>query len=192
MEREIVRLQGLIDDLFTISQAEAGGLSLNVTAVDVGAVIQRRVEALAPLAWERERVEVVAEVPLDLPPAQADADRLDQVLINLLRNALRHTSPGGIVAVIARVETDSLRIEVRDTGEGIAPEELPHIWERFYRGDTAREQDVRGAGLGLALVKELIDAMGASIDVESIVGQGSCFIVRLSLIAAAASDAAPY
>jgi len=184
MESELLRLQRLIDDLFALSQAEAGGLSLNLRPVDVREVVQHRVAALAPLAWQRERVDIVAEVAPELPPALADADRLDQVLVNLLRNALRHTPPGGIVAAIAAAEADAVCIEVRDTGEGIPPEDLPHIWERFYRGDNAREQDAQhdaapGAGLGLALVKELVEAMGGTVQVSSVPGEGSRFCVRL-------------
>jgi signal transduction histidine kinase len=179
MEQEIVRLQRLIDDLFTVSRAEAGGLSLTMTAVDVGSVVRRRVEAQASLARQREHVEVIADVPADLPPARADAERLDQVLVNLLRNALRHTSPGGIVAVVASATDNHIRIEVCDTGAGIPPDELPHVWERFYRGDDARELDTQGAGLGLALVKDLVEAMGGQVGVESHAGEGSCFSVWL-------------
>jgi signal transduction histidine kinase len=124
-------------------------------------------------------VEVVAEVPPEPPAVLADPDRLEQVLVNLLRNGVRHTPPGGIVAVLVAVEEDSVRIEVRDTGKGIPSEDMPHVWERFYRGAEARVKDNRGAGLGLALVKELTEAMGGTVEVESILGQGSCFIVRL-------------
>jgi signal transduction histidine kinase len=179
MEREIVRLQRLIDDLFAVSQAEAGGLSLNITAVDVASVIHRRIEALAPLARQREHVEMITDIPTDLPSARADAERLDQVLVNLLRNALRHTPPGGIVAVVASADETHVRIKVCDTGAGIPPDELPHVWERFYRGDDARELDTQGAGLGLALVKDLVEAMGGAVDVRSTPGEGSCFGVTL-------------
>jgi signal transduction histidine kinase len=144
----------------------------------VGAVVQRRVEAMAPLAWQKGRVEVVAEVSPDLPPALADAGRLEQVLINLLRNGVRHTPPGGIVAVMVAGEADTIRIDVRDTGEGIPAEELPRVWERFSRGEGSRK-DSRGAGLGLALVKELVEAMHGTVGVESVVGRGTCFTVRL-------------
>jgi signal transduction histidine kinase len=179
MAREIERLQGLIDDLFTLARAEVNGLALELRPTDAGAVVQRRVEAMASLAWQKGRVEVVAEVPPDLPPALADTGRLEQVLVNLLRNGVRHTPPGGIVAVVVAAEDDTVRIEVRDTGEGVSPDDLPYIWERFYRGASARAEDVPGAGLGLALVKELTEAMGGTVAVESIVGQGSCFTVNL-------------
>jgi signal transduction histidine kinase len=179
MTREIERLQGLIDDLFTLARAEVDGLAMELRPTDVGAVVQRRVEAMTSLAWQKGRVEVVAEVPPDLPPALADAGRLDQVLVNLLRNGVRHTPPGGIVAAVVTVEEDAVCVEVRDTGEGIPSDDLPHVWERFYRGESARIDDDRGAGLGLALVRELTEAMGGTVVVESVVGRGSCFTVRL-------------
>jgi signal transduction histidine kinase len=178
MAREVERLQGLIDDLFTLARAEVDGLAIDLRPTDVDVVVQRRVEAMAPLAWQKGRVEVVAEVSPDLPPALADAGRLEQVLINLLRNGVRHTPPGGIVAVMVAGEADAIRIDVRDTGEGIPTEELPRVWERFYRGEGSRK-DGRGAGLGLALVKELVEAMDGTVGVESVVGRGSCFTVRL-------------
>jgi signal transduction histidine kinase len=179
MERELLHLQTLIDDLFTLSRAEVGGLPLDLRPLNVVPVIQRRVETLAPLARQREHVEVIADVPMALPPALADAERLDQVLANLLRNALRHTPPGGIIAVVASAEDARIHIKVCDTGEGIPLEELPHVWERFYRGGSARELDAQGAGLGLALVKDLVEAMGGQVAAESHAGEGSCFSVWL-------------
>jgi signal transduction histidine kinase len=179
IDAEIVRLQGLIDDLFTLARADAAGLALACQPLDVAPVIQRMVDALAPLAWSSGRVELVTELPADLPLASADEARLAQILSNLLRNAIRHTPPGGIVAVIAAAEENTVRIDVRDTGEGIAGEDLPHIWERFYRGISSERAEKGGAGLGLALVKELTEAMGGTVEVESVVGQGSCFTVRL-------------
>jgi signal transduction histidine kinase len=179
MGAEVLRLQRLIDDLFTLSQAETAGLSLDLAPTDLVPVIRRRVEALAPLAWERERVDLVVEVPDVLPAVRVDVGRFEQILTNLLRNGLRHTDPGGIVAVVASIEPDAVRVEVRDTGEGIPPEALPHVWERFYRGEAARARDARGAGLGLALVKELTEAMGGQVAAESRPGEGSVFTVWL-------------
>jgi signal transduction histidine kinase len=181
MQGEIERLQHLIDDLFALSQAEAGQLTLDLGCVDILPLVQRIVDAVAPLAWEGSRVQVVAELPETLPPARIDPSRLEQVLANLLRNGMRHTPPGGIVAVMASIEGDSVRVDVRDTGEGIPPQDLPHIWERFFRGEQARTEDRRGAGLGLALVKELTEAMGGSAVVESTLGEGSCFTIRLPM-----------
>lgn len=175
---EIERLKTLIDDLFTLSQAEVEHLTLNRQPTDVAPIVRQMVEAVAPLAWQSGRVQVIAELPTHLPQATVDGTRLAQILANLLRNAIRHTPPGGIVAAAAGDEPDFVRIEVRDTGEGIAEQDLPHIWERFYRGGN-NEHDPDSAGLGLALVKELTEAMGGTVEVESKVGQGSYFTVRL-------------
>jgi signal transduction histidine kinase len=179
MSGEVLRLGRLIDDLFSLSQAEVDGLELAVGPVDVGGAIRRQVAALAPLAWERERVEIVADLPANLPPACVDAGRLEQILVNLLRNGLRHTPPGGIVAVVAAAQPGQVRIDVRDTGQGIPPQELPHVWERFYRGEGARACDEHGAGLGLAVVKDLTQAMGGRVAVESAPGEGAVFSVWL-------------
>lgn len=176
MEKEIQRLSGLIDDLFTLSQADVDNLPLSLAPITLSPLIGQVVETFAPLAWNAGRVEVAANLSDGLPPVLADERRLQQVLLNLLRNAVRHTPPGGIVAILAEAEAEMVRIEVRDTGEGIDPDDLPHIWERFYRGKNATSES---AGLGLALVKELAEAMGGSVAAESTLGQGSCFTIRL-------------
>jgi signal transduction histidine kinase len=137
------------------------------------------VEALAPLAWRSGRVQVVADIPPGLPKASADEGRLEQVLANLIRNAIRHTPPGGIVVLRAAALDAGVQIQVCDTGEGISPEDLPHIWERFYRGANGRHRDLGGAGLGLALVKELTEAMGGTVAVETAPGEGTCFTIKL-------------
>jgi signal transduction histidine kinase len=210
MLHETQRLQRLIDDLFTLARAEVGRLDLTLEPVDVGALARRVVETVAPLAWRASRVEVIARVAPETPLARADAARLEQALHNLLRNAMRHTQPGGIIVVSAELgdadcnegiappgsagSTHSAGVEavkrvalrVGDTGEGIAEEDLPRIWERFYRADRARELDATGgSGLGLALVKEVIEAMGGSVAVESALGQGSAFSLLLPLAPAA-------
>jgi signal transduction histidine kinase len=181
MQGEILRLQGLIDDLFTLSRADAGGLPIQCAAIDVCAVGQRMVEALAPLAWRSGRIEVVADLPRGLPRASADEGRLEQVLANLLRNAIRYTPPGGIVVLRAAATPDGVEMQVCDTGDGIAAEDLPHIWERFYRGANGRRRDTGGAGLGLALVRELTEAMGGSVSVQSGPGEGACFTITLRI-----------
>jgi signal transduction histidine kinase len=176
MDAEVKQLSVLIDDLFTLAQADVNNLSVVCMSIQLTPLIQQVVDIFAPLAWNSTRVEVTADLPADLSPVQADAMRLQQVLLNLLRNGARHTPPGGIVAIMAEEEDATVRIEVRDTGEGIDPNDLPHIWERFYRGKQAAADS---AGLGLALVKELVEAMDGSIGVESEIGQGSRFVLRL-------------
>lgn len=179
MEREVQRLQALIEDLFTLSRAEVGRLTFQCQPVDGGKVVQHLVESATPLAWQLSRVQVVAEVEPDLPPVLADEGRLAQILSNLLQNAIRHTPPGGIVILSAAAEPGAIRFQVCDTGEGIDPEILPHIWERFYQAETSHNHDVQGAGLGLALVKELTEAMHGSAHAESSPGQGSRFTICL-------------
>jgi signal transduction histidine kinase len=177
MEQEIARLQRLIEDLFTLSRATVGRLALRLEPTDAGAVVRRLVETTAPLAWDQRRVQVLADVSADLPAARADAQRLEQIVSNLLGNAVRHTPPGGLVAAAVTAERRTVDVEVRDTGEGILPEDLPHVFERFYRGRTGDGR--AGAGLGLALTKDLAEAMGGSVEAASTPGQGSCFTVRL-------------
>ncbi len=174
VDHEVARLQTLIDDLFTLSRSEVGQLALHCQSTNLGPLIGRVIETTAPRAWQSGRVQVSTELPADLPRALIDADRFEQVLRNLLHNAIRHTPPGGIVVVLGQSEAGTVVIEVRDTGEGISPEDLPHVWERFYRAN-----DNGGTGLGLAIVKELTEAMGGVVSVDSQLGEGSCFTVRL-------------
>jgi signal transduction histidine kinase len=176
MQRETVRLQTLIDDLFTLAHAEASTLEFRPQRTDINQLVQRCVEAVAPQAWHTSKVEVVATLAPQQAHAHVDAARTEQILFNLLHNAIRHTSPGGIIAANVELETSMVVVAVRDTGEGIAPDALPHIWERFYRAPNAHGS---GAGLGLALVKELAETMGGTVAADSMVGEGSCFTVRL-------------
>jgi signal transduction histidine kinase len=173
MEREVIRLQGLIDDLFTLARSDAGRLELRCAPVDVGALACRCVETVAPLAWQAARVEVLAEITAGVPAVWGDPARLEQALHNLLHNAVRHTPPGGIVAVSVAAEPGAVLLRVRDTGEGIMPSELPRIWERFYRAEGTRMSGLAGTGLGLTLVKDLIEAMAGTIAAESMPGQGT-------------------
>jgi signal transduction histidine kinase len=182
MLREVLRLQRLIDDLFDLSRLDVEQLSLTPERLDVGEVVVERVRAVAPMAWRSGRVTVVAQPGEESAWAWADRTRLEQILTNLLHNATRHTPPGGIVSVDVSPEKDTVRVDVHDTGSGIPPHELSHVWERFYRGATGRSRQDVGAGLGLALVKELSEAMGGSVGAESEPGQGSCFTVRLPRI----------
>ena len=179
MAREAERLQRLIEDLFTLSRAEVGGLQVASAPLAVGPVLARSVDAVRPLARDRSRVELVLAVSDELPVILADEGRLEQIVRNLIANAVRHTPPGGVVRVSAEDASPLVAVRVEDTGEGIASAELDRIWERFYRTDEARDRDRGGAGLGLALVKELAEAMGGRVEAESTLGVGSRFSVYL-------------
>lgn len=185
INQQTVRLQGLIDDLFALARAEVGKLKLRCVPGRVDMLIQRIVDVLAPLTWRSSRVEIIADVAADLPQALVDEARLEQILQNLLNNGVRHTPPGGIISVSAQVDQarGQVVIQVKDTGEGIPAEELSHIWERFYRTEKSRQQPASGTGLGLAIVKEMVEAMSGSVEVESEVGLGTCFTLRLPLAA---------
>jgi signal transduction histidine kinase len=176
MEDETLRLHGLVEDLFTLSRAEVGKLEIHCVPTDVGEIVRRLVDTSASLAWRSSKIELVADIPDCLPPVLVDAKRLEQILHNLLHNGVRHTAPGGIVAIMVTAENAGVSLQVKDTGEGIAGDDLPYIWKRFFQSKSSRIGG--GTGLGLALVKEWTEAMGGSVAVESVLGQGSCFTVR--------------
>jgi two-component system phosphate regulon sensor histidine kinase PhoR len=173
------RLQELLDDLLTLSRLEGLASSLDLEPVDLGALVRRGVELLAPAAREKG-VEVDVET-VPLPPLLGDPDGLERLLLNLLGNAIKYNRPGGRVAVrLTRTDGEAL-LEVSDTGIGIPADSLPRIFERFYRVDKGRAREEGGTGLGLAIVKHVAQAHGGQVDVESRFGHGATFRVRLPL-----------
>jgi two-component system OmpR family sensor kinase/two-component system sensor histidine kinase BaeS len=181
-------LSRLVDDLRELALADAGQLRLNLQPADVGHIIGSAIESLAPLALDRQ-VDLTARLPNDLPTVQADADRVAQILRNLLVNAVRYTPAGGSVTVSATSAGSLVQIDVTDTGEGIAPEDLPNVFERFWRADRARARGNRphgihggGTGLGLSVAQSLVKAHGGDIWVESTPGQGSTFSFTLPIV----------
>jgi len=166
-------LSRLVDDLRELALADAGQLRLHLRSTDLAPCIECTVENLAPVA-EAEGVRLTADVRNDLPAVQADPDRVSQVLRNLLINALRHTPSGDSVTVTAVAVGGEVEIAVTDTGEGISSDDLPHIFERFWRGDPARLR-TGGTGLGLSVARSLVEAQGGRIWAESEPGQGSVF-----------------
>ncbi len=178
---EAALLKRLIDDLRLLSLAEAGQLKLERTPTDMGALIESVVDHARPQA-EASGIELNTEIAAHLPSVDADTDRLRQVIGNLLSNALRHTPSGGRVTVHAALsakDRSSIRVEVIDTGSGIAPEDLPHVFDRFYRADKSRSRSSGGSGIGLAIVKQLVEAHGGTVGVESLIGQGATFFFSL-------------
>jgi two-component system OmpR family sensor kinase len=173
-------LSRLIDDLRELAQAEAGQLGLNLRPTAVADVLRATVTNFEPAA-EAQEIRLTAEIAADLPPILADPDRLAQVLRNLLTNALRHTPSGGQIAVSAAATQEAIEITVADNGEGIAPEDLPHVFDRFWRADRSRSRAEGGAGLGLAIARSLVQAHGGRIWAQSIKGKGSTFTLSLPI-----------
>jgi signal transduction histidine kinase len=179
---EIKHLRNLVDDLATLAESDEEMLQLNLKTVDLG-----KLAAEAALRWqspaEAAEISLQLNIPDGLPPVQADPARIAQVFGNLLSNALAHTPQGGRVTISLRAQqpaspADSpelVAVTVTDTGEGIPPEDLPHVFERFYRADRSRTRTTGGRGLGLAIVRRIIERHGGRVWVESQPGAGSTF-----------------
>jgi signal transduction histidine kinase len=174
---EAMLLNRLVDDLQELFLAEAGHLKLERQPVALADIVDRAVEAVRPRA-EAEEIRLQVDLPEDLLVG-VDPQRIGQVLRNLLENALLHTLPGGEIAVAARTEGQWVEVSVRDTGSGIAAEDLPYVFERFYRADKSRSRATGGAGLGLAIARQLVEAHGGRIWVESTQGEGTTFTFAL-------------
>ena len=173
-QQDIRSLSHLIDDLFEISQLDAGGLQLDVTHNSIGDLISDTIESFAETA-RQEAVQLSGEVQPEVDPVRMDARRIGRVLANLTANALRHTPAGGHVHVSARRIATGVEVVVVDDGEGIRAEDLPHVFDRFYRGEKSRSRATGGSGLGLAIARGMVEAHGGSIRAESEVGHGAKF-----------------
>ena len=167
-------LSRLVDDLHELSLAEAGHLPLEMGSIDVGELVRRSLAGFAGQASERDAT-LVADVEDSLPAVRGDAQRLEQVLSNLVSNALRYTPAGGSVTVRARAQDDGVRVEVEDTGDGVSEEHLDLVFERFYRADPARDRSAPHSGLGLAISKQLVEAHGGRIGVQNAPDAGARF-----------------
>lgn len=190
IHEEAERMAQLVDDLLELARIDAGQVVMAEESVPLCELLQTCIERIALRA---EQAEVAVDLQLDGNPiVRGDRDRLAQVLNNLLDNALIHTPSGGRVVVAARTVPQEAQtvaeISVADTGAGIQPEELPRIFERFYRGDKSRANKGKGTGLGLAIAREIILAHGGQIRAESVVGLGSKFTITLP---EAGEDASP-
>ena len=165
---EVIRLARLVGDLHQLSQFDARVSRLEVAPVDLGALVERLVAVYGPEFAQRGFA--LSQACDDLPVVEADADLVSQALRNLVDNALRYASPGSAVAIAARLVNGSVRLEVSNPGEGIAPEDLPRIFERFYRGEKSRSRETGGAGIGLAIVQEIARAHGGETGASSAAG----------------------
>jgi signal transduction histidine kinase len=172
---EADRVSATLTTLMDISEAETGTLKLAREVVPVAGLVRDAVDLYADVA-EDKGVALEHHAPDDLR-VEGDPGRLRQAIANLLDNAVKYTGPGGRVRVDARREPGSVTVSVRDTGIGIAPDEVERVWQRLYRGDRSRSE--RGLGLGLSLVKAIVEAHGGRVAVESRVGEGSLFTIVL-------------
>jgi signal transduction histidine kinase len=177
-QRDIQSLSLLIDDLFQLAQLEAGGLQLEKGPNSISDLISDTLESFSHLAAQQE-VELQGHVAPGVDPVLIDAQYIGRVLSNLVSNALRHTPPKGRVWIAAEPQVEGVRIEVHDTGEGIEGEDLPHIFDRFYRGEKSRNRTTGGAGLGLAIAKGVVEAHGGTIGVDNKADGGACFFFVL-------------
>ncbi|HEX6292517.1 MAG TPA: HAMP domain-containing sensor histidine kinase [Herpetosiphonaceae bacterium] len=178
---EVRRLRRLVQDLQEVSRAEAHRLPLHLRPAPPAQLVGQATALLAA-QFDEKQVVLRSEVPTGLPLVRCDADRMIQVLINLLGNALRHTPAGGSVGVHAERQDDTVVFHVADTGSGIAAEHLPHLFERFYRVDPARSRALGGSGIGLTIARALVEAHGGQIWAASPgPGQGASFSFTLPI-----------
>ncbi|MCL6592400.1 MAG: cell wall metabolism sensor histidine kinase WalK [Alicyclobacillus sp.] len=177
---ETLRMKRLVNDLLNLAQLESGQFPLSLARMDLTDVIKRVARKFAALSSERGirlRTEGVEQPVWVL----GDRDRLDQVFTNLLDNAFRHTHTGGHVGVVVQTAQRWVHVRVMDTGSGIPAEDIPYIWERFYKADKARTRGSAGTGLGLAITRHIVLEHGGEVDVESELGRGTTFTVTLPL-----------
>ena len=174
-QRDVRSLSSLIDDLFQMAQLDAGGFPLNRAPASLNDLISDTLESFSELAY-RESITLEGKVESDVDPVTMDTQAIGRALNNLISNALRHTSAGGTIHVSARRTSHGVEVSVSDTGEGIRTEDIPHIFERFYRGEKSRSRTTGGAGLGLAITRGIVRAHGGDIRVESESGKGTRFV----------------
>lgn len=178
INENVDRLNRLVNDLLELSRIETGQQTIELTPTPLVPALQACVQRLEHRAQARRQVLTLAEDATEVE-AQADDLALDQILDNLVDNAIKYTPEGGQITLKASLQHGQARIDVIDNGFGIAEKDLPRIFERFFRADRARDRQDPGTGLGLSIVKHLVQAQGGRIDVQSNLGQGSCFSVTL-------------
>jgi two-component system, OmpR family, sensor histidine kinase CiaH len=179
---EIARMERLAQDLLTLARSDAGGLELMTAPIEMAGVAAEVVRRTTPLA-KNEGVQLTLHAEAASASVEADPDRLQQVLLILIDNAIKHTPSGGKVDVRVRRHGQTAQVEVADTGSGIAPEHLPRIFDRFYRADKARARERGGTGLGLSIAKMLVEAHTGQLQLASTLGLGTQVTVTLPLIA---------
>lgn len=181
LERQIERLEYLISELRTLSELDRGKATLQLEEFDVNQLVTEIVEAQQPIAEEKQQ-QLTLDIDNNLPLILADRYKIDRVIINLIANAINYTPIGGQVTIQTITTQKYVTLSVKDTGIGIAEEDLPHVFERFYRTTRAQQTDSQGTGLGLAIAKEIIELHSGTIQVTSQVNSGTNFITELPII----------
>jgi heavy metal sensor kinase len=171
------KLARMIDQLLTLARAESGGIRFDLRPFDIAIAVREVVDTFSLIAATRDIS--LESIPGSNLFAMADPQWLENALINLLDNAIKYTPPGGHVFIKGSADSNSIRIEVRDTGQGISAESLPHIFDRFYRADPSRNKQVAGVGLGLSFVKWIVEEHHGTIQVASELNSGSTFTIFL-------------
>lgn len=183
LKQELIRLQSMIDELFAMATKDDRKPleeMIELVPTQISPLLQELHDSFFHIAWREKKISMSLEVEDDLPSILVDAMRLRQVISNLLRNAIQHTPEGGMIGLKGFTEKDEVKIEVMDTGAGICPEELPHVFERYYRGNVVQGK-YSGAGIGLYLAKTWVEHMGGEIRVESAEGEGTRITLIFSL-----------
>ncbi|MDD2421428.1 MAG: ATP-binding protein, partial [Heliobacteriaceae bacterium] len=178
---EVERMQRLVQDLLQLAQLESGALQFVKETLTPTDLLSRVGAKLTPLA-EQKGISLDWSVPENPPEIIGDAGRLEQCLINLIDNALRHTPAGGHIYLALEITGQKVRFSVADTGPGVPPEDITRVWERFYRGDKSRNRQNPGSGLGLAIVKAIIEAHGGQVTLNSRPGQGATFSFTIPFV----------
>lgn len=177
-QRDVGSLSALIDDLFQMAQLDAGGFPLHRAEASLSDLISDTLESFTELANQGE-ITLEGNVDFDVDAVQMDTQAIGRVLNNLIGNALRHTPPMGRVSVWVRRTGEGVEVTVSDTGEGIRADDLPHIFERFYRGEKSRNRGTGGAGLGLAIARGIVQAHGGNLRADSQIGKGTQFTFNI-------------
>ena len=177
-QRDVMSLSALIDDLFQLSQLDTGGFPLYRAQASLSDLVSDTLESFSQLARQQE-ITLEGQVESDVDPVFMDTQAIGRVFNNLISNALQHTSSGGRISLWVRRTALGAEVTVSDTGEGIRPQDIPHVFERFYRGEKSRNRRTGGAGLGLAIASGIVSAHGGDIHVESQLGKGTQFTFHL-------------
>jgi signal transduction histidine kinase len=177
---EALRLERMVEDLRTLSRADSGELTLTYGLVSAQDLVDQAIKAYRPHARKKD-IKLRVEASPDLPEVNIDPDRMAQVLSNLLSNALRYTPQGGDIMISTKHTASDIEIRVHDSGRGIEPEELPNIFDRFYRTDKSRQRESGGSGLGLAIAKSIVEGHGGRIWAESEPGGGTTIVIALPI-----------